>query len=38
MKHDYERESKKATILENELKSGNDKDFWSILKNRIGKY
>ncbi|MEN4006790.1 MAG: hypothetical protein PQ964_05510 [Methanobacteriaceae archaeon] len=37
LKQDYERESNKATILENELKSDNDKDFWSILKNRIGK-
>jgi len=37
LKEDYERESNKAIILENELKSDNDKDFWSMLKNRIGK-
>lgn len=37
LKQDYERESNKATILENELKPDKDKDFWSMLKNRIGK-
>lgn len=37
IKHAYERESNKATILENELKSDDDKDFWSMIKNRIGK-
>jgi DNA repair exonuclease SbcCD ATPase subunit len=37
LKQDYERESSKATILENELKPDKDKDFWSMLKNRIGK-
>jgi hypothetical protein len=37
LKHDYELESDKATILENELKPDKDKDFWSMLKNRIGK-
>lgn len=37
LKHAYERESNKATILENELKSDDDKDFWSMIKNRIGK-
>ncbi len=34
---DYERESDKANILENELKPDKDKDFWSMLKNRLGK-
>ncbi|MBI5679922.1 MAG: hypothetical protein HZC47_03375 [Methanobacterium sp.] len=37
LKQDYERESNKATILENELKPEKDKDFWSMLKNRLGK-
>ncbi|HML04592.1 MAG TPA: hypothetical protein VK426_02360 [Methanobacterium sp.] len=37
LKHDFERESDKATILENELKPEKDNDFWSMLKNRIGK-
>lgn len=37
LKHDYDRESSKASILENELKPEKDKDFWSMLKNRIGK-
>lgn len=37
LKQDYERESNKATILENELKPEKDKDLWSMLKNRIGK-
>jgi len=37
LKEDYERESNKAIILKTELKSDNDKDFWSMLKNRIGK-
>jgi len=37
IKYAYNRESNKVTILENELKSDDNKDFWSILKNRIGK-
>lgn len=37
LKQDYEKESHKATILENELKPDKDKDFWSMIKNRLGK-
>ena len=37
LKEDYEMESNKATILENELKPDKDNDFWSMLKNRISK-
>ncbi len=39
LKHDFAREEEKANILENELKTDEDedKDFWSMLKNRIGK-
>ena len=37
LKQDYEREANKANILENELKPDKDKDFWSMLKNRISK-
>jgi len=37
LKQDYEREANKANILENELKPDKDKDFWSMLKNRLGK-
>ncbi|WP_414470454.1 hypothetical protein [Methanobacterium sp. ACI-7] len=37
LKQDYEMESSKATILENELKPSKDKDFWSVLKSKISK-
>lgn len=36
LKEKYEQESDKSPILDNELKSDKDKDFWSILKNRLG--
>ncbi|MGF7119428.1 hypothetical protein [Methanobacterium oryzae] len=37
LKENYERELNKATILEDELKPNEDKDFWAMLKNRISK-
>lgn len=37
LKGNYERELNKATILEDELKPNEDKDFWAMLKNRISK-
>jgi DNA repair exonuclease SbcCD ATPase subunit len=39
LKQNYEVESKKADILEDELKSDKDedKDFWSVFKKRLGK-
>ncbi len=37
LKENYEIELNKATILENELKPNEDKDFWAMLKNRISK-
>lgn len=37
LKQNYEREANKSKILEDELKPNKDKDFWSMLKNRLGK-
>ena len=37
LKEDYEMALIKDTIMEEELKPDEDKDFWSMLKNRLGK-
>jgi len=37
LSENYERELNKAMILEDELKPNKDKDFWTMLKSRIGK-